>query len=158
MGLLPDYSRQAERYDASRSASPSILRVLRRALAGAPGRGLAAKGLQTMQADAALLPFADGSLDAVTMVSMLHHVEDPGTVLSEARRVLRARGRLAVFAYMAEDAATLAERGETSYFERMRRDHPEDLQAGLARLRRDITAGRAPSYAGTASVFSWTKE
>jgi SAM-dependent methyltransferase len=249
MGLLPDYSQQAERYDESRSASPSTLRVLRPALQGAPGRRLAdvgggtgnyasalelegwepvvvdrsramlrwaaGKGLETVEADAQRLPFADGSFDAVTMVSMLHHVEDPGVALAEARRILRTRGRLVVLAYMGEDAATLwvldyfpvsrpwmeathpprkdvldqlpgadfvavkfqdfddaglaalsadpervvkaAERGDTSYFERMRRDHPAELDAGLARLREDIAAARAPSHAGTATVFSWTK-
>jgi hypothetical protein len=50
-----------------------------------------------------------------------------------------------------------AEQGCTSYFERMRRDHPDELRAGLVRLREDIAAGRAPQRAGTASVLSWTK-
>jgi hypothetical protein len=50
-----------------------------------------------------------------------------------------------------------AERGETSYFERLRRDHPDELRAGLARLGEDIAAGRAPKRAGTATVLSWTK-
>jgi ubiquinone/menaquinone biosynthesis C-methylase UbiE len=36
-GLLRDYSRQAETYDATRAASPSVLVPLREALAGAPG-------------------------------------------------------------------------------------------------------------------------
>ena len=41
MGLLPDYSHQARRYDETRSASPSVLRPLRLALEGAPGCRLA---------------------------------------------------------------------------------------------------------------------
>jgi hypothetical protein len=41
LSLLPDYSRQAERYDETRSANPSVLRPLREALEGAPGRRLA---------------------------------------------------------------------------------------------------------------------
>jgi hypothetical protein len=48
-------------------------------------------------------------------------------------------------------------RGATSYFERMQRDHPGELRAGLARLREDIAAGHAPRRAGTATVLSWTK-
>jgi hypothetical protein len=56
-----------------------------------------------------------------------------------------------------ERVVEAAERGETSYFERMRRDHPDELQAGLARLREDIAAGRAPARAGTATILSWTK-
>ena len=41
MSLLRDYSRQAETYDTTRAASPSVLGPLREALAGAPGRRLA---------------------------------------------------------------------------------------------------------------------
>jgi ubiquinone/menaquinone biosynthesis C-methylase UbiE len=41
VSLPPDYSRQAERYDETRSASPSVLRPLRQALEGASGRRLA---------------------------------------------------------------------------------------------------------------------
>lgn len=48
-----------------------------------------------------------------------------------------------------------AKTGATSYFERMRRDHAEELQAGLARLCEDVAAGRAPRRAGTATVLSW---
>jgi SAM-dependent methyltransferase len=249
VGVLPDYSRQAERYDETRSASPSVLRGLREALKGAPGRRLAdigggtgnyalalrrkgwepvvvdrsaamlawaaAKGLKTVEADAQRLPFEDETFDAATMISMLHHVEDRGVALAEARRILRPRGLLVLVGYTGEDAATLwildyfpssrhwieathppraaileelpgarlfafefedmqdaslaalsadpsrvleaAERGETSYFERMSRDHPEELRAGLARLREDIAAGQAPKRAGTATVCSWTK-
>lgn len=249
MSLLPDYSRQAEHYDETRSASPSVLRALREALKGAPGRKLvdigggtgnyalalhregwepvvvdrsaemlawaAAKGLETVQADAQRLPFEDETFDAATMISMLHHVEDRGAALAEARRILKSRGRLVLKGYTREDAATLwildyfpssrrwieathppqawiheelpgarlftveledmddaslealssdpkrvleaAERGDTSYFERMRRDHPGELRMGLARLREDIAAGRAPKCAGTATVLSWTK-
>jgi SAM-dependent methyltransferase len=249
VSLLPDYSRQAERYDETRSASPSVLRPLREALAGAPGRRLAdigggtgnyalalkregwepvvidrspamlsrasAKGLQTVAADAQHLPFAEETFDAVTMISMLHHVEERSAALAEARRVLRGQGKLVLMGFTAEDSDSLwildyfpssrswmeathpprsallrelpgastmpfrftdmedaslaalsadparvldaALRGSTSYFERMGRDHPDELQAGLARLREDIDAGRAPARAGTATVLSWTK-
>ncbi len=249
MGLLPDYSLQAARYDRTRGASSSVLRALRAALEGAPGRRLAdigggtgnyalalqregwdpivvdrspqmlahaaGKGLSVLQADAQHLPFPDASFDAAMMISMLHHVEDRGAALAQARRILRSGGRLVLKGYTGEDAATLwildyfpssrqwmeethppraaylellpgaelatfvfedmedaslaalsgdpelvvraAERGETSYFERMRRDHPDELEAGLARLREDIAAGRAPRRAGTATVLSWIK-
>jgi hypothetical protein len=50
-----------------------------------------------------------------------------------------------------------AGRGRTSYFERMQRDHRDELRAGLVRLRDDIAAGRAPRRAGTATMLSWTK-
>lgn len=249
MSLLPDYSRQAEHYDDTRAASPSVLRRVREALEGAPGRRLAdigggtgnyalaleregwepvvvdrspgmlaraaAKGLETIEADAQRLPFEDASFDAVTMISMLHHVADRRAALAEARRILRPRGRLVIVGFTGEDAASLwivdyfpasrpwmdathppramfveelpeavlaefafedmddgslaalsaepervieaAEAGATSYFERMHRDHPDELRAGLARLRDDVAAGRAPRRAGTATLLGWTK-
>ncbi len=42
------------------------------------------------------LPFAADSLDLVTCLAVLEHIEDPLPVLSECRRVLRAGGRLIV--------------------------------------------------------------
>lgn len=249
MGLLPDYSNQARGYDSTRSASPSVLRPLRDALAGAPGRELAdvgggtgnyaaalaaegwrvlvldrspamivqaeAKGLATMLADAAALPLADESFDAVMLVSMIHHLDDPALALSEARRVLRPRGRLAVMAFSREDierswcidyfpasrpwmeathpplqalldelpgaqrapvtyqdlqdgsmAALLGHpealleperRSQTSFFERMSREHPDDLRAGLARLEAELRAGTTPRRSGEASMIGWVK-
>ena len=50
-----------------------------------------------------------------------------------------------------------AERGDTSYFERMRRDHPDELRAGLATIKEDLALGRIDPHAGTATVLSWSK-
>ena len=174
-----------------------------------------AKGLKTVRADAQRLPFGAEEFDAVTMISMLHHVEDFRAALAEARRVLRPGGRLVLKGFAGEDAVSLwivdyfpssrawmdathppraaflkelpgarlievvfedmqdaslaalsadprrvlqaGECGATSYFERMQRDHPQELRAGLDRLREDIAAGRAPHRAGTATVLGWTK-
>ena len=249
MSLLPDYTKQAEHYDETRSASPSVVRALSQALDGAPGKRLidigggtgnyalalrafgwvptvadrstamltraAAKGIGSVQADAQRLAFRDGSFDAAAMISMLHHVEDRKAALAEGRRVLRPGGRLVVKGFTGEDADTLwildyfpvsrpwmaathppraallaelpgadlttlefadiqdaslaalsadparvlqaAENGATSYFERMRNDHPDELRDGVERLRRDIQAGRAPRRSGTATVLAWTK-
>ncbi|MEA2281434.1 MAG: hypothetical protein QOK21_2041 [Solirubrobacteraceae bacterium] len=248
-GLLNDYSRQAETYDATRGASPSILAPVREALWGAPGRRLldvgggtgnygralqdegwdvlvldrspamlaraASKGLETREADAQSLPLQDASADAVLMVSMLHHVDDPPRALAEARRVLRPGGRLALMVYAREDieaqwyhdyfpstrawmvashptlAQLMAElpgvrrlpvvftdlddaslsalsafpervleadwRRQTSYFERLERDRPSELRAGLKRLERDLAEGRGPAGAGGGSVLAWEK-
>jgi demethylmenaquinone methyltransferase/2-methoxy-6-polyprenyl-1,4-benzoquinol methylase len=249
VSLLRDYSRQAQTYDETRAASPSVLAPLREALAGAPGRRLAdigggtgnysralrdegwepvvvdrqpemlaraaAKGLETVEADARSLPLPDESVDAAMLVSMLHHVEDPPAALAEARRILRPGGRLALMAFTREDLeefwlhdyfpstrawmieshppladlvammpgarrievvyhdledASLAALGgypeklvdpawhrQTSYFERLERDHPDELDAGLARLRAELAAGTAPRQPGLASVLAWVK-
>jgi SAM-dependent methyltransferase len=175
----------------------------------------AAKGLETVVADAQALPFADASFDALICVSMLHHVDDRSRALAEQRRVLRPGGRGALMLYTREDIedawyhhyfpstrswmdashpplaelmdllpgarrielvfrdlqdASLAAlsafpdkvldpawRAQTSYFERLARDHPDELTAGLVRLRADIEAGNPPQGQGTATVLAWTK-
>lgn len=253
------YDRQAESYDATRGASPSVLRPLRAALRGAPGHELVdvgggtgsyalalreeawdplvidlnaamlarakAKGLRTLQGDAAELPLPDSSADAAMLVSMLHHVPDWRAALREARRVLRPGGRLALMgwtrehmervtwlrdyfpsmdAWLALDHPTLGELEEelpgaqllrvefedlqdgclaalqrhpcllldparyrqTSYFERLERRHPDELNAGLARLRADLAAGERPDHGvahararwGDAAVLAWVKQ
>jgi SAM-dependent methyltransferase len=48
----------------------------------------------TVTADATRLPFTDGAFDAVLIRDVLHHIGDVAGVLAEARRVLRAGGRL----------------------------------------------------------------
>jgi hypothetical protein len=66
-------------------------------------------------------------------------------------------GSLAALSADPERVLEAGESGETSYFERMQRDHSDELRAGLARLRHHIAAGRVPRRAGTAAVLSWTK-
>jgi SAM-dependent methyltransferase len=175
-----------------------------------------AKGLRTLEADAGSLPLEDASFDAVTMISMIHHLDDSVKALREARRVLRDGGRLAVVAFTREDVADLwlieyfpvssawmaqthpplgdllehlpgavrtelrftdledaslaalatnpelildpAWRRQTSYFERLARDHPDELAEGLEHLRSDVGAGRAPDRPGRASLIAWRKE
>jgi demethylmenaquinone methyltransferase/2-methoxy-6-polyprenyl-1,4-benzoquinol methylase len=63
------------------------------------------KGLETCLADAADLPFPDASVDAVTLISMLHHVAHRGQALREARRVLSPGGRLALVVYTLENTS-----------------------------------------------------
>jgi SAM-dependent methyltransferase len=43
-------------------------------------------------AEAAKLPFADGSIDLAVLVRVLHHLPDPGNELAEMSRVLRPGG------------------------------------------------------------------
>jgi SAM-dependent methyltransferase len=67
-------------------------------------------------------------------------------------------GSLAALSADPELLLRAGQRGDTSYFERIRRDHPAELQAGLERLRHDILTGDAPRRPGTGTVLSWTKE
>jgi SAM-dependent methyltransferase len=50
-----------------------------------------------------------------------------------------------------------ARRAQTSFFERMERDHADELRAGLVRLQRELREGRAPRRAGGASMIAWIK-
>src|SRR6201999_1770632 len=59
------------------------------------------------------LPLPDDSADAVMLVSMLHHVEDPAAAIAEARRILRPGGRLALMVWTRED---IDEMWLTDYF------------------------------------------
>jgi ubiquinone/menaquinone biosynthesis C-methylase UbiE len=52
------------------------------------------QGLDGVRADAATLPIADRSVDAVVIVDALHHVADQAGALAEADRVLRPGGVL----------------------------------------------------------------
>lgn len=65
----------------------------------------AGKGLAVAQGDADDIPVATASVDAVMLVSMLHHVPDWPAALAEARRVLRPGGRLALMAFAREHLA-----------------------------------------------------
>ena len=183
-----------------------------------------AKGLRTLQADAAALPLPSDSADAVMLVSMLHHVPDWRAALSEARRVLRPGGRLALMGWTREhmervtwlrdyfpgmndwlalehptlaeleaelpgarilrlefedvDDATLSAlqrrphllldpewRRQTSYFEKLELRFPDELDAGLEKLRADLDAGENPDARvatarakwGDACLLAWNK-
>jgi SAM-dependent methyltransferase len=52
--------------------------------------------LPMVRADAKSLPFADQSVDAVVVLDVLEHLDDPASVLAEVSRVLRPRGALIV--------------------------------------------------------------
>ena len=63
----------------------------------------AEKGLATVRAGAGELPLGTATVDAVTMISMLHLVRDWRGALAEARRVLRPGGVLAAQLFLREN-------------------------------------------------------
>jgi ubiquinone/menaquinone biosynthesis C-methylase UbiE len=65
---------------------------------------------QKINADAVMLPFADGSFDLVTSNMVFEHVEDPLTSLKEIRRVLQDSGRLIILTPNWLDLVTIAAR------------------------------------------------
>ncbi len=69
--------------------SEAMLQELRRRL-GDPD------GLQCLVGDAAALPLAEGSFDAVFANMVLHHMEDPGQALGDWSRLLKTGGVLVV--------------------------------------------------------------
>lgn len=67
--------------------------------AGGMVRRAADRGLAALQGDAAQLPVAADTVDAVLITDALHHMADQEQVLAEAARVLRPGGVLVVREY-----------------------------------------------------------
>jgi SAM-dependent methyltransferase len=116
----------------SRALAPSGLRLV--------GLDASAALLQhhpppVVRADAARLPFAGGTFDAVTALNVLYHLPDPVPALREARRVLR-RGRHLL-------AATIARSDSPEFAAFWRRPattfDAEDAPAILAEVFDEIT-------------------
>jgi demethylmenaquinone methyltransferase/2-methoxy-6-polyprenyl-1,4-benzoquinol methylase len=66
-------------------------------------------------------------------------------------------GSLAALAAHPEKVLDPAWRAQTSYFERLERDHPDELRTGLDRLRAAVGAGEPPRSTGGASMLAWAK-
>jgi SAM-dependent methyltransferase len=56
----------------------------------------AARGIETVHGSAEALPFADSSFDYALVVTTICFVDSVATMLTEARRVLKPRGRLVI--------------------------------------------------------------
>ncbi len=55
------------------------------------------ENVEFLTGDAHDLPYSDAEFDVVTLHTLISHVEHPGMVLAEARRVLRPGGTTAIF-------------------------------------------------------------
>jgi len=77
---------------------PAMLRQLERKLARSENRDIT--NIELKQASAYNLPFEDGSLDLVYMVTVLQEIPDRGRALREVRRVLKPGGILAVTEFL----------------------------------------------------------
>jgi ubiquinone/menaquinone biosynthesis C-methylase UbiE len=87
--------------------SPHLDRVAPRALVVGLDRAegmvaLGARDFPLLVGDAAELPFADGSFDAVVMAFMLFHLPRPTAGLAEAWRVLRPGGSVGLLTWGTE--------------------------------------------------------
>jgi len=77
---------------------PAMLRQLEHKLAKNENRDI--RNIELKQASAYDLPFQDGSLDLVYMVTVLSEIPDRGRALREIRRVLKPGGILAVTEFL----------------------------------------------------------
>ena len=73
---------------------PAMLKQLERKLARAENQGIG--NIELKQASAYELPFEDGALDLVYMVTVLEEIPDRGRALREIKRVLKPGGILSV--------------------------------------------------------------
>lgn len=78
---------------------PSMLEIARRRLSPYPA-------VEIVEAALEQVPLKDASADLATIVLVLHHLPEPGEVLSEARRILRPSGRLVVVDMQPHDHTT----------------------------------------------------
>lgn len=79
-------------------------------LAEARRRLQAHPNVDVRTADLESLPLDDASLDAATMVLVLHHMPDPAAALVECARVLRPGGRLLTVDMLPHDRQDLAQK------------------------------------------------
>ena len=98
------FSPRAERVTAV-DKSPEMLRVARSRLDKLPSAAV-----ELVQGDFTALPLPAGAFDTVLFHQVLHYAQDPAQVLTEAARVTRQGGRIAIVDFAAHDREELRER------------------------------------------------
>jgi SAM-dependent methyltransferase len=82
----------------------------------------------------------------------------PGARRSEIMLGDLTDGSLAALAGHPKKVLERQWRAQTSYFERLQRDNPIELDAGLRQLASDVAAGRATRRPGRASILAWSMD
>jgi ArsR family transcriptional regulator len=95
------FAPRAERITAI-DKSPEMLRIARARLQNLP-----ADQIELVQGDFLALPFDSESFDTVLFHQVLHYAQEPDAVLSEAARVTRGGGRIAIVDFAAHDREEL---------------------------------------------------
>jgi len=86
---------------------------------------------------------------------LLRHL--PGAAITAVRYTDTVDGSMAALSTYPELMLDPGRRAQTSFFERMERDHADELRRGLERLAADIAAGRPPQAQGGATMIAWAK-
>lgn len=101
-GRIAELLAPAARQVTALDNSPEMLRIARARL-----QNVTSGKVDLVQGDFSALPFADATFDTLTLHQVLHYAQDPGSVLTEAARVTRAGGRLAIVDFAAHDREEL---------------------------------------------------
>ena len=87
---------------AALDKSPEMLRIARAKLQALP-----AEKVELVQGDFADLPFDDARFDTVLFHQVLHYAQEPDAVLTEAARVTKRGGKVAIVDFAAHDREEL---------------------------------------------------
>jgi len=86
---------------------------------------------------------------------LLRHL--PGATTTKVRYSDTIDGSMAALSAHPYAMLDPRHRAQTSFFERMQRDHAGQLRRGLAQLAEDIAAGNPPQAAGGATMIAWAR-
>jgi ubiquinone/menaquinone biosynthesis C-methylase UbiE len=104
--MMEMFAPQADRFVAFDN-SVEMLRLARAKLAGLPNAASVQAHTEIVLGDFNLLPFENGSFDAVLFHQVLHYAQTPDRVLAEAARVLAPEGKLIIVDFASHDVEEL---------------------------------------------------
>lgn len=104
-GRIAELLAPRARHVTALDRSPEMLRIARARLQALP-----ADKVDLVRGDFTALPFENDRFDTLLFHQVLHYAQDPGAVLTEAARVLRNEGRIAIVDLAAHEHEELRER------------------------------------------------